>query len=182
MFQVSVYSPSIPISCLAGKYHKYDTIAYPVNVKFFSPFPKKEPGKFAYVVNRGLSYIWINSEGSAAVQESTSPPEYEDVVFYCLEVYLQKYKDLLCSDRLLDEENNVHSIAQRISVICHSFSEEILYSGSDKFGAYPNKEFGAYPNKEGYAEVSLVKSIELLSCSDNFSYKVAMSHSPLPQI
>ena len=107
-----------------GIYHQYDTIAYPQNTKLSLT---KSSWKNVLLTTFTLGY-YGNSKDKDKDGQNVAPENFIPLVsqakkVYCLDQYLLKYKEMLCSGNI-PEGVDIHLIASDISFICKSILVE----------------------------------------------------------
>lgn len=102
-----------------GEYHKYDSIAYPRSTKISKSFLNiKEHAKgFISFVSVGLIYE------KEDFPEGFTPLNAQQMSELCLECYLLRIKEMLCSGSFPNGQD-INKIALEISFICKSVCTE----------------------------------------------------------
>jgi hypothetical protein len=116
-----------------GEYHKYDSIAYPKNTKISKSFAKsvKEHAYgFLSLVSGG--YFGRGKEKGEAeeIPEDFAPLSHQEMSEFCLECYLLRVKEMLCSGSFPDGQD-INSVALEIAFIFNSLSTECVSFSSD---------------------------------------------------
>ena len=108
----------IPISvgssfCL-GTYHQYDTVVYPKNITSKSFYERaKEKAK---------TFFWWSSDSQSQEEENITILSPFEMGKFCLHVYLDGYKQMLCSGSFPQQAN----IQMIVEEICKIFA--LLYN------------------------------------------------------
>jgi hypothetical protein len=119
-----------------GEYHKYDNIAYPKSkkisksVKEYTKDIVQVPGPTKSVKDYAKGIVSFMSGGlffgkSKEIPESFTPLSHQEMSEFCLEYYLTKIKEMLCSGSLPDGYD-INSIALEISFIYESLCVECV--------------------------------------------------------
>ena len=114
-----------------GEYHKYDNIAYPSSTKIsksVKEYAKDYAKGFVSFMSGGL--FFGKSKDAEKIQESFTPLGHQAMSEVCLECYLTRIKEMLCSGSLPDEYD-INSIAMEISFIYESLCAECVSSIKD---------------------------------------------------
>lgn len=107
-------------------YHKIDAIAYPKSTKI----SKSYWNTFLSTVTFGI--LGKSKEKSKENEdiESFSPLGHQEMMDYCLERYLLKYKEMLCSG-CIPEGFDIHSVSKDICSVYNSLCVEKICPISD---------------------------------------------------
>lgn len=115
-----------------GEYHKYDSIAYPKNTKI-SKSVLKNVKEHAYGFLSFVSGYFGRSKEKEAVEEvpeNFTPLSHQQMSEFCLECYLLRIKEMLCSGSFPDGQD-INTIALEISFIYNSLSTECVSVTTD---------------------------------------------------
>ena len=116
-----------------GEYHKYDSIAYPKNTKI-SKSILKNVKEHAYDLLSFVSggFFKRSKEKGAAeeIPENFTPLSHQEMSEFCLECYLLRIKEMLCSGSFPDGQD-INTIALEISFIYNSLSIECVSVTTD---------------------------------------------------
>ena len=116
-----------------GEYHKYDSIAYPQNTKISKSIlknVKEHAYGFLSFVSGGLLGKSKEKGDQEEIPENFTPLNHQEMSEFCLECYLLRMKEMLCSGSFPDGQD-VNTIALEISFICNSIRVECLSLTSD---------------------------------------------------
>jgi hypothetical protein len=116
-----------------GEYHKYDSIAYPENTKISKSFAKSVK-EHAYgilsFVSRGYFGRGKEKGDAEEIPENFAPLNHQEMSEFCLEHYLLKIKQMLCSGSFPDGQD-INSVALEISFIFNSLRTEYVSFSTD---------------------------------------------------
>ena len=105
-----------------GEYHKYDSIAYPKYKRKNKSLMERLYGNFY-----GNLYGTIREKRD---EEDFVPLSHQEMSEFCLECYLLRIKEMLCSGSFPDGQD-IYSIALDISFIFESFLVEYVSAIDD---------------------------------------------------
>ena len=107
-----------------GEYHKYDCIAYPKSKKISKSVKDYAKG-FVSFVSGGL--FFGKSKDADEIPESFTPLGHQAMSEVCLDCYLTRIKEMLCSG-MFPDGYDINSIATEISFIYESLRVECVSS------------------------------------------------------
>ena len=111
-----------------GKYHKYDNIAYPSSTKISKSVKDYAKG-FVSFMSGGLIF-GKSTKDPEEIPENFTPLGHQAMSEVCLDCYLMRIKEMLCSGSLPDGYD-INSIAMEISFIYESLCVECVSSITD---------------------------------------------------
>ena len=108
-----IFIMHIPISegssfCL-GTYHQYDTVVYPKNIKTSKSF-------YEIAKEKAKTFFWWSSDSQSQEKEDITILSPFEMGKLCLYVYLDGYKQMLCSGSF-PQQANIQMIVQEICKI-----------------------------------------------------------------
>ena len=98
-----------------GTYHQYDTVVYPKDIKTSKSLYEKAKDRFK-------AWVGIGSDSQSQEEEGVTILSPFEMGKLCLHVYLERYKQMLCSGSFPQQAN----IQMTVEEICHVFN--LLYN------------------------------------------------------
>lgn len=93
-----------------GTYHQYDTVVYPKDIKTSKSLYEKAKDRFK-------AWVGIGSDSQSQEEEGVTILSPFEMGKLCLHVYLERYKQMLCSGSFTQQAN----IQMTVEEICHVF-------------------------------------------------------------